>query len=1659
MPGRIPDIMSKWDGFREGALVAIVDTCPSGTPAVGCAPVVLTCHSSPQLDNWTRAAVAALAAPSAAADVLGSSSAPCVAIPTQDVFLVLPSATRNEGSSWLRRVFPRLYPCCYYLLLFLFGFTSKHSGPSKQSVRGRKKFNKTQKHKSTSRVVGPCRWVARRRFRVKPLKHMRRGQIKRVCLLRALTHARFSRQQHVYKPKPVQGHMPWFTKVVNWVCGWLGIRVGEASHPGPGGSRATKRKAEAFNADEVDQGLAQALLQTLTSYQALPKHAQTVQPPPNKKGKGGPPPRQQGSNLARILLQTLQSAMTQGLSDDVVATRVVNKLQRHAPAKEEHATVVVPRYNKPPTKQQVGEMLYEKIEFWYPGQGGKITGMILEMPMAELRPLLESDDLLWDKVAEAKQALQQHNPGTWADKVRGPRTKGQFEAGPRKSKGTGKGKTTLSNPQNSRFATQICPAEWTGEAVLTTMPQVEKALAEGTPPPGNLIITKDQTVSTALVSLWNAYNLNDTYKMTVATVKAEQGTGPCVSVCWAQGKMAQTHSQRLQVALTKVGNLEGPKQSTPVVTNIPKPVGEKLVTVRLLAPAFYRQYAPGVTKEDTPMTVISTWATNVGCQAALLTGGNWQVVQHAHGRILIGHLRVSPELAKKLVAASGRHALFATLVDKTAEKKPVWWVPRAKLDQENYFRQCLTEAQAQKISLALRQGGGSDIGLVGASADACSKRTRSWEFFGVPRHWEAADVSGFLTTNNWKDVTVKNKFKRGKQFIWLFQASSQENQTDQTKDFFHYTNADATLHFSIGVPKPRTKKAPVTERLPGPRKRWVDQSTHKGGNSSSPVIQVDAEDVEAEARPPATEEKERSPRRQAKNSTSDSQAKTVEPKELDPEKVFKTQFPDREIINCGGNGDCHFRAVAHSLAADQGKALSGDSLVREASKLRFLAVGHVMKHRDDFEPHWAHDPNEPDFMRAYQNPPDSFSDYLMLASLQGFYADHLLIQALATRLGVPIVVFAWNNKTWQRTVFAPGFRNGFATTTGKNLKPVVLTLQDNHFKVVRSIRSDDPAPEAWLRETAWCKKEFLRGGGPKSVLSLPQSTPAKASGGKRRAPRSLSLPSATPNKRSVASMRSSGRSLALPAATPPKPEAAPSRATSRFALSLPASRTPRASSHKRHKLFLRSSLPCPKGFVLLRSVSGLISPKVLLPRLGLLTLLMKVPNPVKLPLLLKSFRVLGMVKFSSGGLVNFAATRFSITRIFPMLGLMFLKRTIYLLYTNRPPQRYTNKLRTHCQRVMLSKRPLRQWGLSVPVTLFRRKVGMTCTKLSLSKSLFHKDRSGSVKHVTKFFNGGMFRIKAARPRAILNFEQSCPRSRERLDGKLGGTRLRKNSNNKMRSASHKSKPFSGFKNNTDCMKANLWWCRHPFTDWPWSLLRRRRLLQFGGLVSFVTSILPMVTNILMLADCIIWKGLINIRRILAGLATRTQQEPWLWILRSLKDGVSSSKSSKRSVGLVLMTSTRSRPQSRSLTIKTVKPTVSHFFVVRPASICFLRTLLLLQFVLLRTGKPLHCRFGKDFGKSVVTWPPKRSRSGRGLRSSVPAKPELRKRNTWLLRLVPVPVSGQNGSFQKNLQEPQLLVEALEPRESAKRVTLAQVGMRRSGSCVTTWVLFIVTLNF
>lgn len=118
------------------------------------------------------------------------------------------------------------------------------------------------------------------------------------------------------------------------MSGWRSL----SSWPWTGSDRdrPNKRKAVSVTASDhsADSGLAAALLEVLQTYQKGGPHQPHDGPPPSKKGKGGPKPKTSqtsGSPLARILIQTIQAALKQGVSDEVVASRVINKISRHGP--------------------------------------------------------------------------------------------------------------------------------------------------------------------------------------------------------------------------------------------------------------------------------------------------------------------------------------------------------------------------------------------------------------------------------------------------------------------------------------------------------------------------------------------------------------------------------------------------------------------------------------------------------------------------------------------------------------------------------------------------------------------------------------------------------------------------------------------------------------------------------------------------------------------------------------------------------------------------------------------------------------------------------------------------------------------------------------------------------------------------------------------------------------------------------------------------------------------------------------------------------------------------------------------------------------------------------------------------------------------------------
>ena len=71
---------------------------------------------------------------------------------------------------------------------------------------------------------------------------------------------------------------------------------------------------------------------------------------------------------------------------------------------------------------------------------------------------------------------------------------------------------------------------------------------------------------------------------------------------------------------------------------------------------------------------------------SFLTGGQWQVATHHHGKILLGHIKVikvPQEVADKIIPLSGRQAVYAAVIDKAEARKTVTWLPKARQSTES----------------------------------------------------------------------------------------------------------------------------------------------------------------------------------------------------------------------------------------------------------------------------------------------------------------------------------------------------------------------------------------------------------------------------------------------------------------------------------------------------------------------------------------------------------------------------------------------------------------------------------------------------------------------------------------------------------------------------------------------------------------------------------------------------------------------------------------------------------------------------------------------------------------------------------------------------------------------------------------------------------------
>ena len=863
---------------------------------------------------------------------------------------------------------------------------------------------------------------------------------------------------------------------------------------GAGAKAASRRKRQQ---NQENQGLADAVTEFLHSWTKPDQRRQQTK----GTSKSG------DMSLARKLIAVLKTCLNEGSSDSEVAETLLKHL---------------PQTNKPePQRIVTWADAWDDQEPWQEAESWSRPAKRHRHDSGDYQQQFHSKEPNNKKgkghgLSETR-SNEQIRPRSWAQSV-------AEEPHPKRGRNTEEAGERDAHAQTytHRFASHINPQEWAGNVKLCKLADLEKALSLGDPLPGNLVISPDPKVVKEAHILWSAHERSEPLTIGISTKEPGEKHQTPVSIWWKPGKQMDSRPVRSFLNLTHISSEKGPTVAAPIKITIPNKKGPELVTLRLLVPDFYRQFACGTHHTDDPGTVISSWAKHVACPVASLTGGRWEKVSHRHGKFLIAHIRTSKKIADKICESSGHQALFATTLPcKLAPtRSTVTWIPRSEnMTAEVYWNYVKKQSELKKCPMAIRQGGNSDLGLIGANPqDFPDERAKHWFMKGVPHHWDSEQVTSFLTTQMWSNIEIRNRRKFKGMTEWTFKGR-QPPRKDGGLSFFHYADDEDDTLISIFQDLVKTKLAMEKQWLYGPKKSWFnspDQVSNDASQVPPTVMDSSQEQVENTANSENDSEKrERSPRRNNANAGSKPQVPKTE------DDILLGDLPGWSLKDAGGFGDCGYRSIAVSISQLQNKELSKDGIIREASNLRVLTVKRLEKH-PKYKDKWAPDVNEQANEEiGLMGPVESFQKYLTWVANKRYYIDGLQLKAIAEKLQQNIIVFKFRRQEnlWQRFLIS-----GKATDKAPECTspPICLALKDKHYRALCRPDANTEVPQSWYMNTEEVDRNVFRGQGPKSVskksdtqscsLSLPKSS---SSGKSLQLSTKLSLPS--PDKSVVGS--------------------------------------------------------------------------------------------------------------------------------------------------------------------------------------------------------------------------------------------------------------------------------------------------------------------------------------------------------------------------------------------------------------------------------------------------------------------------------------------------------------------------------------------------------------
>ena len=326
-------------------------------------------------------------------------------------------------------------------------------------------------------------------------------------------------------------------------------------------------------------------------------------------------------------------------------------------------------------------------------------------------------------------------------------------------------------------------------------------------------------------------------------------------------------------------------------------------------------------------------------------------------------MQIAEAELQSFMEVSGLHGVFFTRLsrDVIAPQAATWFIKEQddnlseKQNDDQYFQKVRKAAIDSKTKMIYRHGGRNDLGL----AKADEKSERAWAVWGVPPEFSPEKLSEFLTGQGWVVADVPSE-SRSKQAPWRL-----KGRCDGEDDELFVYQVKANKHIRI-VPWKTThqKSKEEPEMLRG--RSWyssnvkyeelvakedadMEVSPTQHFTAAIAPTKLDSQSSEASN---GHEKPARDSPNKKRQKVGESQCVTITGGEQGP-------GPTR-VVNCGGDGDCGWRAAAYGLAMKNARSKEqiesiGEKVQQLGAALRGQCVAHLLNVDTSWQAFWAPD--------------------------------------------------------------------------------------------------------------------------------------------------------------------------------------------------------------------------------------------------------------------------------------------------------------------------------------------------------------------------------------------------------------------------------------------------------------------------------------------------------------------------------------------------------------------------------------------------------------------------------------------------------------------------------------------------------------------------------